>query len=130
MEIHVYAEYYYTLDYGIMIYSKANIYEHSFADESLWINHTFVRELKKYTDFSETISDEPEDTFENFIFNPLNIVAISMIILILIATPAAFWIIHRQKVLREFQSYKAVIRDKKGISPQKTLKKQKNSQKT
>ncbi len=124
-----YGEYYYTIDYGILLYSKAIIYERQIPGSATF-NHTFIRELNEYTDFSEEITEETDDTFENFFINPTNIVAISIIIFILIATPAAFWIIHRQKVKRDYQYYKATLRDKKGKPPQKTQDKQKKSKKT
>ena len=135
MNFNILAEHYYVQESGILLYSEVNIIETIIDDPDYWVNHSFVRELKTYPDFFEqeviitqndTDDEEQQiDLFEVYFSDPINLLAITGIIIIIIATSIAIWVIHRKNIRRQYEEFKK-NKNKEEIRLKKRKSKQKN----
>lgn len=131
MNTHVYAEYYFVKQSGILLYSTTNIYESKSGNPNIWINHTFVRQLDDITDYTvEPAEEEPKDFFvllgEYMVDNS---VPITIICAIIVVSGVSIREIHRHNVSRAYQEFKEILREEKGLFKNATPKKIKDESK-
>mgnify|MGYP006277858313 CR=1 FL=1 len=97
-----------------MIKSITKIYEENQDNPTEQANHTFTSILEEYPDFSQEVSENPEqsdfDALLNYFKN--NGLGIFLIVIISILIGLAFWKIHHENMKARLDAFKQDLMDK------------------
>jgi hypothetical protein len=100
-----YALHHYDINSGILLFSNVTIYEVR-QDNGDWANHTFIRTLTEFTDFSSEDNSQPDFFTTLSEFFRENWPYITILGLIILGTGLSIRKIHRDNIKRGLEEYK------------------------